>query len=302
MISINTVLEYIRNFWLLIIDLARSFTFVDLIDVVIVTILIYSGIKLVRETRAGQLVKGLILFILIFVISNVLQLTMLNTILTYFFQSAFVAILILFQPEIRKALEQLGRSNVGKKIASAVSMKDKEYDDTKAIRRAINGVVDAVTTLQGLKMGALIIFERKTKLGEIAEAGTAMDAEPSGQLIGNVFFNKAPLHDGAMIIRDGRILAAGCILPLTKNDTLSATLGTRHRAALGMSEESDAVVIVVSEETAQISVAVNGVLTRNYTKDTLREVLGSYLIPEEDSFQSRSKLTFFTKRKGADKR
>ena len=165
------------------------------------------------------------------------------------------------------------------------------------------GVADATAILQKLRMGALIVFERQTKLGEIAETGTVVEAEPSSQLIANIFFNKAPLHDGAMIIRDGSIYAAGCILPLTSNDNVSAELGTRHRAALGMSENSDAVVVVVSEETGQISVAMEGKLTRNYNRVTLREVLESALIgaPEETSSKrilGKLGLTGRTTRKG----
>ena len=179
---------------------------------------------------------------------------------------------------------------MGKTLVNAVGAKDNE-SEIKIVRKSINSVVDAVGILQQLKMGALIIFERKTKIGEVAETGTMIDATPSGQLISNIFYNKAPLHDGAMIIRGGRILAAGCVLPLTKNGSLSAALGTRHRAALGISEESDSVVVVVSEETAQISVAVNGTLARNFTRDTLREVLFGYLIPMEDKSEKKNHLS-----------
>lgn len=288
--NINNVSGVFANTWQLLLDLARSFTFRDLIDVIIVTLLIYGLIKLVRETRAGQLVKGLILFVLIIVVSNVMDLQMISAIMTYFIQFAPIAILIVFQPEIRKALEQMGRSNVGKSLVNVVGSKDKE-ESRKIVRKAINGVVDAAGILQQLKMGALIVFERKTKLGEVVETGTLVNGDPSGQLISNIFFNKAPLHDGAMVIRDGKILAAGCILPLTKNDTLNASLGTRHRAALGISEESDAVVVVVSEETGQISVAVNGSLARNFNRDTLRGVLGSYLLPAEEKSEKRGSIS-----------
>ncbi len=289
MIIINSVGTAISNFWQLMLDSARGFTIEDAVDVIIVTLLIYGCIKLVRETRAGQLVKGLILFVLIFIIANTMHLRMINSILNYIFQFAVLAILIVFQPEIRKALEQMGRSNVGKTLVNAVGGRDRG-SEIKSVRKAINSVVDAVGILQQLKMGALIIFERKTKLGEVAETGTVIDAGPSGQLISNIFFNKAPLHDGALIIRDGRLLAAGCILPLTKNNSISAALGTRHRAALGISEESDSVAVVVSEETAQISVAVNGTLARNFSRDTLREVLSGYLIPSDDKAEKKSHL------------
>lgn len=287
--ALNKVFEAIASWWEWMVSIAMNFQFKDAVDIIIVAFLIYGVVKLVRETRAGQLVKGLFLLVILFIISSYFNLLMVSRVLAYFFQFAFVAILIVFQPEIRKALEQVGRNNVGQSIAAVVTGRDRSYDRAQ-IRKAINAVVDGVGILQQLKMGALIIFERKTKLGDIIETGTQINCEPSGQIVGNIFFNKAPLHDGAMIIRDGMIHAAGCILPLTKNTSVSAELGTRHRAALGVSEESDAVVVVVSEETGQISVAVNGVLARRFTRDTLRDVLEGYLIPQEAASTVRRKF------------
>lgn len=287
--ALNKVFEAIASWWEWMVSIAMNFQFKDAVDIIIVAFLIYGVVKLVRETRAGQLVKGLFLLVILFIISSYFNLVMVSRVLAYFFQFAFVAILIVFQPEIRKALEQVGRNNVGQSIAAVVTGRDRSYDRAQ-IRKAINAVVDGVGILQQLKMGALIVFERKTKLGDIIETGTQINCEPSGQIVGNIFFNKAPLHDGAMIIRDGMIHAAGCILPLTKNTSVSAELGTRHRAALGVSEESDAVVVVVSEETGQISVAVNGVLARRFTRDTLRDVLKGYLIPQEEASTVRRKF------------
>lgn len=287
--ALNKVFEAIASWWEWMVSIAMDFQFKDAVDIIIVAFLIYGVVKLVRETRAGQLVKGLFLLVVLFIISSYFNLVMVSRVLAYFFQFAFVAILIVFQPEIRKALEQVGRNNVGQSIAAVVTGRDRSYDRAQ-IRKAINAVVDGVGILQQLKMGALIVFERKTKLGDIIETGTQINCEPSGQIVGNIFFNKAPLHDGAMIIRDGMIHAAGCILPLTKNTSVSAELGTRHRAALGVSEESDAVVVVVSEETGQISVAVNGVLARRFTRDTLRDVLEGYLIPQEEASTVRRKF------------
>lgn len=287
--ALNKVFEAIASWWKWMASIAMNFQFKDAVDIIIVAFLIYGVVKLVRETRAGQLVKGLFLLVILFIISSYFNLVMVSRVLAYFFQFAFVAILIVFQPEIRKALEQVGRNNVGQSIAAVVTGRDRSYDRAQ-IRKAINAVVDGVGILQQLKMGALIVFERKTKLGDIIETGTQINCEPSGQIVGNIFFNKAPLHDGAMIIRDGMIHAAGCILPLTKNTSVSAELGTRHRAALGVSEESDAVVVVVSEETGQISVAVNGVLARRFTRDTLRDVLEGYLIPQEEASTVRRKF------------
>lgn len=287
--ALNKVFEAIASWWEWMVSIAMNFQFKDAVDIIIVALLIYGVVKLVRETRAGQLVKGLFLLVILFIISSYFNLVMVSRVLAYFFQFAFVAILIVFQPEIRKALEQVGRNNVGQSIAAVVTGRDRSYDRAQ-IRKAINAVVDGVGILQQLKMGALIVFERKTKLGDIIETGTQINCEPSGQIVGNIFFNKAPLHDGAMIIRDGMIHAAGCILPLTKNTSVSAELGTRHRAALGVSEESDAVVVVVSEETGQISVAVNGVLAHRFTRDTLRDVLEGYLIPQEEASTVRRKF------------
>lgn len=287
--ALNKVFEAIASWWEWMVSIAMNFQFKDAVDIIVVAFLIYGVVKLVRETRAGQLVKGLFLLVILFIISSYFNLVMVSRVLAYFFQFAFVAILIVFQPEIRKALEQVGRNNVGQSIAAVVTGRDRSYDRAQ-IRKAINAVVDGVGILQQLKMGALIVFERKTKLGDIIETGTQINCEPSGQIVGNIFFNKAPLHDGAMIIRDGMIHAAGCILPLTKNTSVSAELGTRHRAALGVSEESDAVVVVVSEETGQISVAVNGVLARRFTRDTLRDVLEGYLIPQEEASTVRRKF------------
>lgn len=287
--ALNKVFEAIASWWEWMVSIAMNFQFKDAVDIIIVALLIYGVVKLVRETRAGQLVKGLFLLVVLFIISSYFNLVMVSRVLAYFFQFAFVAILIVFQPEIRKALEQVGRNNVGQSIAAVVTGRDRSYDRAQ-IRKAINAVVDGVGILQQLKMGALIVFERKTKLGDIIGTGTQINCEPSGQIVGNIFFNKAPLHDGAMIIRDGMIHAAGCILPLTKNTSVSAELGTRHRAALGVSEESDAVVVVVSEETGQISVAVNGVLARRFTRDTLRDVLEGYLIPQEEASTVRRKF------------
>lgn len=287
--ALNKVFEAIASWWEWMVSIAMNFQFKDAVDIIIVAFLIYGVVKLVRETRAGQLVKGLFLLVVLFIISSYFNLVMVSRVLAYFFQFTFVAILIVFQPEIRKALEQVGRNNVGQSIAAVVTGRDRSYDRAQ-IRKAINAVVDGVGILQQLKMGALIVFERKTKLGDIIETGTQINCEPSGQIVGNIFFNKAPLHDGAMIIRDGMIHAAGCILPLTKNTSVSAELGTRHRAALGVSEESDAVVVVVSEETGQISVAVNGVLACRFTRDTLRDVLEGYLIPQEEASTVRRKF------------
>lgn len=289
MTAVDAVMSFLSQMGQTILNTARRFTFKDAVDVLIVTFLLYEVIKLVRETRAGQLVKGIILLVALFLVSSYLNLMMLNEILRVFFQSAFIVVVILFQPEIRKALEQVGRNKVGQSLASVIGGKEKDTGRAET-RRAITGVVEGTAFLQQMRMGALIVFERHTRLGEIAATGTIVEADPSAQLIGNIFFNKAPLHDGAMIIRDGKVYAAGCILPLTASDSVSAELGTRHRAALGMSENSDAVVVVVSEETAQISIAIGGRLTRNYNRVSLSETLEAELIGRQESPSSGNRI------------
>ena len=232
-----------------------------------------------RETRAEQLVKGLVMLVIAFALSELLHLQMLSTLLKNFFQFSVLALLILFQPELRRALEQIGRSNLGKYWSFVSGSKESEEFVQKQ-KRCIKAVVDASVALAKTKTGALMVIERQTKLGDIIATGTLINALPSPPIIGNIFFNKAPLHDGAMIIREGMVYAAGCILPLTKNTSISIDLGTRHRAGVGISENSDAIVIIVSEETGTISMAVNGVLTRNYTREALMGALESALLPQ----------------------
>ena len=268
-VALNIFVRFERllyNFWSTFTGILRQFTYKDTIDILLMAIVIFAVVKLVRETRAAQLVKGIIILAVVWFISDRLNLFMMSSLFSYVFQFTWIALLIVFQPEIRNALERMGRSNVSRKLRLG-SLSDMDLLD-EARRKAINAVVGAASEFQRKKVGALIVFERDTKLGDIIDTGTIVNAEPSVQLIGNIFFNKAPLHDGAMIIRNGYICAAGCILPLTHAD-VSADLGTRHRAALGMSEDSDAVIVVVSEETGQISIAVNGTLTRDYTRESL---------------------------------
>mgnify|MGYP002618303037 CR=1 FL=1 len=182
---------------------------------------------------------------------------------------------------LRRALEQAGHSRLGLRSIFGVNGEQNE-ESIKQWQKAISAACAACETLQRQKMGALIVFERDTKLGEIAKSGTLVNADPTRELIGNVFFNKAPLHDGAMIIRDGRVYAAGCILPLSDNLQISRDLGTRHRAAVGMSENSDAVVVIVSEETGTISVAIGGLLKRHLKPETLEKLLINELMPQAE--------------------
>lgn len=277
-------MEFIIGLWDTFFQLIRNFRVADALDIILVSFIIYNAVKLVRETRAGQLVRGIIVLMVVWALSYWLNLYLMRSIISYLFQFAFIAVLIVFQPEIRRALEQLGRGGIGsgKKWGLGLNFvsSDREAKLQKS-RKAVNAVVDAAVLMSRQKTGALMVFEMKTKLGDIIDTGTVVEALPSVQIICNIFFNKAPLHDGAMIMRDGVVYAAGCILPLTKSDNISVELGTRHRAAIGMSENSDAVIVVVSEETGQISVVTNGTITRNYTRETLNSELENLVLSEE---------------------
>ena len=267
-------MEYITGTFNAFLSVMKTFGVTDVLDVTIVALIIYSLIKLIRETRAEQLVKGILILLLGYVLAYQLNLRMLTTCLDNFFQFGVLALLVVFQPELRSALEQIGRSEIKGHLILGPYIKDEERH-IETVRQTIDAVVVAAQNFHESKTGALIVFERKTKLLDIMDTGTLIKAKASPALIGNIFYNKAPLHDGAMIIRDGVIYSAGCILPLTKNESVDINLGTRHRAAMGMSENSDALVLVVSEETGAISIAMGGILTRNYTSKTLREELGS---------------------------
>ena len=265
-------MDFLINNFNSFISLMKTFNFTDFLDIAITSFVIYHFIRIIRETRASQLVKGILILIIAYFLSSQLHFVMLSNLLNKFFEFAVITVLIVFQPELRSILEQIGRNKLGKKLNPRAYYK---YDSIgiQEKKDCINAVVDAVSVLQKSKTGALLIFERETKLGDIVDTGTVINATPSIPLIGNIFFNKAPLHDGALVIRGDKAFAAGGILPLTKNQSISAELGTRHRAALGITEISDAVAVVVSEETGNISLALNGVLTRNYTKEHLKNKL-----------------------------
>lgn len=253
--------------WQFIAENARLLRFRDLLDIVILAFVIYKGIKLVRETRAVQLIKGLVILLVATQLSSWLQLNSLNYILVNAMQVGFIALLVVFQPELRRALEKVGRSSLGGIFVSS------EYD----VGQLVEAVCEAVAQLSAEKTGALMVFERKTKLGEIINTGTQLNSDVSAQLLCNLFVPNTPLHDGAVVIRDSKILAAACFLPLTQNNNLSKELGTRHRAAIGVSEIADCVVVVVSEETGKISLATNGSMTRNLTPETLGKALTKML-------------------------
>lgn len=277
----------------------KTFRFTDAIDIVLVAIIIYGLFNILRQTRAAQLVKGLIVLLVAYALSALFDLTMVNVILTTVFEFAVIILVIVFQPELRRMLEQLGRSNISNNtLFSAIT--NKGDDDTAVLSKAISDVSDAAIVFSHSKTGALIVFERQTMLSDVASSGTQLNSDTSVALLGNIFFNKAPLHDGACIIREGKILAAGCILPLTDDKQLSSSLGTRHRAAIGMSEESDSVVVVVSEETGTISVAVKGKLTRDLNGKELYDKLSELIIPSDNEKQDLFTVLFKSRKEKSD--
>lgn len=268
---LSNILLYIENInSQQIIDIIRF-----IIDISLVSYLVYKIIKVVNQTRAGQLIKGIVILLVATQLSGWLGLNTINFILRNTIELGVLALLIVFQPELRGALERLGRSKFG----SVFNFEEDSYE--VRMQKNIDEIVNATEDLSKSLIGGLIVIERETKLGDIAKTGTTLNAVISSELIKNIFFTHAPLHDGALIIGEGKIKAAGCILPLTENRSLSKDLGTRHRAALGVTENSDALVIIISEETGRISIACDGLLTKNLIPDTLRKSLGKMLFVEK---------------------
>ena len=247
----------------MILNALRNISISACIDIVVVAFIFYKGYFLIKETRAEQLLKGIALIIVLIPISYLFNLSMLYYILNKTLAIGVLSVVIIFQPEIRRALEHLGRS----------AFEDKHgFENEEQRNKNVNEIVEAVINLAETKTGALIAIEQGTGLGELIASGTEIDSKISANLLENIFVVNTPLHDGATIIGKGRILASGCVLPLTNQD-INKKLGTRHRAAIGLSEISDALVIVVSEETGIISLAINGRLTRNYDRDRLKIIL-----------------------------
>ena len=251
--------------WDIFTNIIKAMNFWVIIDILVVSYIFYKIYMLIKETRAEQLLKGIILIIFLIPVSSFLHLTMLNWILSNTITIGLLSFIIIFQPEIRRALEHIGRS--------AFNEKHIIMEDDKKLQQVIEEIVTAVENLSNSRTGALIVLEQKTGLGDIISTGTTLDAVVSSALLENIFVVNTPLHDGATIIRNDRIVASGCFLPLTTHSGINKKLGTRHRAAIGVSENSDALTIVVSEETGVISLAVNGRLTRNYNRDRLKDIL-----------------------------
>lgn len=285
-----------------ILSIIKTIQLRDIVDILAIALLIFGLFKLIQETRAVQLLKGVIMLLVVYFLSSLFGLVMLSSLLRTFFEAAVVVIAIIFQPEIRKALEQIGRNNTYKKYIKIFTKHHKGDEWKKAVEKSIVDAADTAVLFSRSKTGALLVFERETMLSDIAATGTIIDAETSVALFGNIFFNKAPLHDGASIIRDGKLFAAGCILPLTSNRNVDINLGTRHRAGLGISEQSDAVVLIVSEETGVISLAVNGILLREFTREELIKKLEQFLIYDRGYDDDEPPKKFFQKNPKSSKR
>ncbi len=264
-----------------------KFSVADFLDICLVAFLIYHGIKLIRETRAMQLAKGLLLLGIGYLVVYQMQMQSSAYIFRIVFQNIFIVLIVLFQQEIRQVIERVGKS----RFSAISSFFRNGREDDSVVNSAVIEIAKAVQRMSDSHTGSLIVMEKDMLLGDVIKTGTSVDAFVTHELIGNIFFPNSPLHDGAAIVRNGRLLCAGCVLPLTKNDSISSDLGTRHRAALGMSEQSDAMVIVTSEETGIISIALKGKFTRNLTEAELREQMLNYLLDNSDENKENEKET-----------
>lgn len=256
----------------------------DVIDILLLTVVFYYIYRFVRDRRAGKLTIGLLLIMGIMIFSEIFHMRAIQFVFKNFYQVGITAIIIVFQPELRAALEKMGGAAP---LTSLKGLGGGEKGDMVALTHAVDNLCEAVCDLSLDKTGALIVIERTTKLGEYIKPGDEINATLSPMLVRNLFFNKAPLHDGAVIIRDMRIQAAGCLLPLSTNEEIDKNLGTRHRAGIGISEVSDAVVIIVSEETGVISLACGGALKRNFNYNSLKKELLSQLSHNSVPFTSK---------------
>ena len=272
-----------------VVNFTRMLRISDLVDIAILSFLIYKLIWATRKNSFGRVLKGVGVVLLVMLLSSAFKLYAVSFLFNIVVEWGVLALVILFQPEIRRILERMGDSRV---FSLFFSSQNKDLD---AVEVSIQETVDAYTSMSPDKVGALIVFERQNHLDDVIKTGTALDAAVSSELLKNIFWNKAPLHDGAVVIRSGRIVGAGCMLPLSANVNLSKELGMRHRAGIGMSEHCDAVVAVVSEETGSISVAVGGMLKRHLAPETLERLLRNELLVEEESEQqSMSILGLFS--------
>lgn len=293
----NNFITNLSDIWIKLVSLIYSYDFIiDTIDILIVAFLVYKLIKFLRESRALHVVKGVILVLVAYFIIKTLGMQA-STYLFEMLMSSFILVLvILFAPELRHALESVGRSRFS--VLRILGFDNRSTVTQNRQKKAVLEICKACNEMSEKKIGALIVIEREVALNEVVSTGVKIDAAVSKELIGSVFFPNSPLHDGAVIIRDGRVLAAGCILPLTQNTNISSELGTRHRASIGVSEQSDAVVVVVSEETGKVSVVNKGVMERDISDGVLIEYLTSYFNP---STSGQQKKLIFYRNKGDKK-
>ena len=254
----------------------------DVVDIAIMAFLIYKVIMLMRRTNSGAVAKGVLLLLFALGVSTFFHLNTVSYLLQQLMVWGVVALVVIFQPEIRRFLEQMGRTSLGKVFTPEEARNE--------LDSAITQTVDAYMSLSKSKTGALMVFERKNMLDDAIKTGTALDCTVNAELLKNIFWNKAPLHDGAVIVRAGRIVGAGCMLPMSGNVNLSRELGMRHRAGIGASEHTDAVVAIVSEETGSISLAVGGMLKRHLAPETLERLLRNELLPERENDEAASKF------------
>ncbi len=270
----------IYNYFNQVLSVFSTFGFIDLLDIIVVAVIIYVCVRIIRETRAMQLVKGIVFIVVVYALVNLLEMEASTIIFKQIFNNIILIVVVLFAPEIRNILEQIGKGTARKNFKTivhpGVAVELSEIED------CIEATTKACSNMSDTKTGALIAFENDTLLGNVIESGTIVDAKATRALIENIFYPKTPLHDGAVVIRAGKVYAAGCILPLTQKP-LKSSFGTRHRAAVGLSEESDALVVVVSEETGAISVAKGGVLKSDISDGELRDILRSEFIPSGSS-------------------
>ena len=267
-----------------VVDTVKTITVKDVIDIFLLALILYFIYRFIRDRRAGKLLMGLAFILVLSIASEALKLHALHFILGDFRQIGLIAILILFQPELRSVLEKVGGTSF-----SGFHTITSDFRNPATTNAEIDAICTAAKDLSREKVGALIVIERTTKLGEYIKSGVYVDASISPHILRNLFFNKAPLHDGAVIIRDGRVCAAGCFLPLSTKEDINKDLGTRHRAAIGMSEVSDAIVIVVSEETGTISLSVDGNLERNFNYTSLKQRLTAMLLVSDEEQAHKSK-------------
>lgn len=273
----DAVLDFFRD----VASMLPTIKFMDIIDILVVALLIYAGFNMVRTTGAARIAKSVLIIILLYLVTQMLNMYLMTYLIEGILEIGLIALLIMFQPEIRRMLEKLG----GKSMREVLSIKEEQRN----IDRVISQTVHACEMMSKERTGVLIVFERADTLTDYQKSGTVIDAQVTSELLRNIFFTKAALHDGAVLIREERLAAAGCVLPLTQNRNISSDLGTRHRAGLGMSEVSDAVVVIVSEETGTISVAIGGMLKRHLAPQTLEKLLRNELAPEVQT-KSRNPL------------